>query len=374
MTKPILIRRALELKQDPAHPLYLFAMRPRELLDVASISRISRQPAADLIGYQRGEVKRHVTEIQKYLDTGAVLFPNAVILAFSDEVVFRRSRGPKKDDGLAAAGVLHIPVAEADETRPAWIVDGQQRALALSRSSNADMPVPVAAFFSADLKLQRDQFLRINNARPLPKGLVTELLPEVDTFLPRRMAANKLPSALCAKLNELPASPFCGIVRRASTPSELKRGTYIRDTSVIDMIRPRLNESGGCLFPYRNIAKNETDTDRVLALLIGYWAAVRDTFPEAWARPPKRSRLTHGAGIKAMGALMDKVVPSIDADGDIRAQCAAHLAGLVPHCAWTEGRWEGLNLAWNGIENTSKGVSALSNHLIRQYLTGARPR
>ena len=41
------------------------------------------------------------------------------------------------------------------------------------------MRVPVNAFIADDVPSQRDQFLRVNNTRPLPRGLITELLPEV---------------------------------------------------------------------------------------------------------------------------------------------------------------------------------------------------
>ena len=34
----------------------------------------------------------------------------------------------------------------------------------------------------------RDQFFRINNTKPLPRGLVTELLPNISSPLPPRLA------------------------------------------------------------------------------------------------------------------------------------------------------------------------------------------
>ena len=103
------------------------------------------------------------------------------------------------------------------EAKPGWLVDGQQRALALSRSRRKDFPVPVCAFITDDVEIQRDQFLRINNSRPLPRGLVTELLPEVSSPLPANMALRKMPAAICDLLNREKASPFKGLIRRPST-------------------------------------------------------------------------------------------------------------------------------------------------------------
>jgi hypothetical protein len=48
-------------------------------------------------------------------------------------VRFHQSRGPAVDDGLAAAGTLEIPLPNGRQNKPAWIVDGQQRAVALSK-------------------------------------------------------------------------------------------------------------------------------------------------------------------------------------------------------------------------------------------------
>src|SRR5688572_12968800 len=147
MAKPQPIRRrALRLLQDEAHPLYLFALTGEEILRIADISRISRDEADKLIGYQRQEVRRHIQDIISYLDGESVLFPNSIILALSSAVKFTGSRGPGIDDGLATSGTIEIPVPSAGQTKPAWIVDGQQRALALSRSKRANLPVPVNAF------------------------------------------------------------------------------------------------------------------------------------------------------------------------------------------------------------------------------------
>ena len=198
---PMLRRRALRVTQTTDAPLYLMSLTARELGQIADISRISRDDAGDLIGYQRPEVRKHVQEITEYLDGDRVLFPNPIIIALPSTVSFSCSRGPGNDDICAVAGTLKIPLPNGDGRKPGWIVDGQQRALALSRSRRQDFPVPVNAFVADSVELQRDQFLRINNTRPLPRGLVTELLPEIDTPLPPRLSLRQTPAALCDLLN-----------------------------------------------------------------------------------------------------------------------------------------------------------------------------
>jgi DGQHR domain-containing protein len=361
-------RRALRLLQDEAHPLYTFVLTGEELHAIADVSRLTRGPASKLIGCQRPEVKRHVQDIVTYLDGDRVLFPNSIILAISSQVRFIRSRGPEVDDGLACAGTLEIPLPADGEQKPAWIVDGQQRALALSKCRRKNFPVPVNAFVADEVELQRDQFLRVNNTHPLPRGLISELLPEISTALPARLAARKLPSALCDWLNTQPSSPFHGLIRRASGGP--KGSGVVADTSVLKMIEESLGSPSGCLFPYRNIATNETDAEGICAALVAYWSAVRRAFPDAWGKPPHQSRLMHGAGIRSLGRLMDRVMAGINAR-DPRAVDLAEreLRRVAPVCRWTAGAWEGLNdLAWNDVQNVPRHIRALSNLLIRAYV------
>jgi DGQHR domain-containing protein len=363
-------RRALWLRQDDRHPLYVFSLTGEELLAVADISRISRDSAGKVIGYQRPEVKRHVQDIVTYLNGDGVLFPNSIILALSSAVHFTRSRGPEVDDGLAAAGILELPIPTDGEPRPAWVVDGQQRVLALSKCRRREFPVPVSAFVADEVELQRDQFLRVNNTRPLPRGLISELLPEVSTNLPARLAARKVPAAICDWLNRTPSSPFYQLIRRPSTGRAAEDSGVIADTSVIKMIEESLSSTSGCLFPYRNIATGETDGDGICAVLVAYWTAVKRVFPDAWGGPPHQSRLMHGAGLRAMGRLMDRVMAGVNGR-DPRAVALAELElrRVAPVCRWTQGAWEDLNdLAWNEVQNVPRHVRVLSNYLIRTYL------
>ena len=362
----VIRRRALCIEQAKSGPLYLFTLRADEVMQVAEVARVNRLKTDELIGYQRREVRQHILEIREYLNGDDVLFPNSLILAISPEVVFRRSRGPQNDDGLAKAGMLEIPIPAEGDPKPAFIVDGQQRARALAEAERRDFPVPVSAFVAETVAIQRDQFLRVNNAKPLPRGLVEELLPVALTPFPAKLAAKKIPAELCELLDTDPGSPFYGLIKR---PSKHRRSSaVVAAASVIEMIQESLSSPGGCLFPHRNLATSETDFDAIWTTLTVYWSAVRDTFPEAWGRPPHESRLMHGAGIRAMGRLMDKIMVSVDpADsGSIITACES-LERIAPYCRWSEGCWEELRLNWNEVENTARHHKLLANYLIRTY-------
>jgi len=370
----LLRRRALRIKQDPEHPLYLFSLTGDELLQIADISRISRDDQGKLIGYQRPEVRRHIENIVEYLDSGNVIFPNSVIIALSSDVVFKESRGPKVDQGIAASGTLEIPVPRNGDPKPAWIVDGQQRTMALTHCRRRDLPVPVNAFVADNVELQRDQFLRINSTKPLPKGLIDELLPEVTTVLPATLAARKAPSALCDMLNQDPESPFLGLIKRSSAGSSRKGQTVVTDTVVIQMLQESFGSPSGALFPFRNLATGVTDFGSVRSVLFTYWGAVRDTFPEAWGLKPERSRLMHGAGIRAMGRLMDRVMSAVDVDRPGAANLVrGELERVRPHCRWTNGSWEEVGgLRWNELQNLPSHIRMLSNFLVRTYVSSRK--
>ncbi|WP_109485785.1 DGQHR domain-containing protein DpdB [Occallatibacter savannae] len=372
--KRYVTRRAIRLAQSAKHPLYMFALTGAEILQVADISRLSRADDGKLIGYQRPEVKKHIQDIVDYLETDAGLFPNSIILALSSRVKFRASRGPKVADGLADAGEIEIEIPRDGEQRPGWIVDGQQRALAISKSKRKEMMFPVNAFIADDVEIQRDQFLRVNNTKPLPRGLITELLPEVSSSLPSSLEARKIPSALCDLLNTQEDSPFKGLIIRTSTPAGERKSAVVTDTSIVKMLQESLTTPSGCLFPYRNIATGQSDTDLIWTIVLTYWKAVRNSFPDAWGKAPARSRLMHGAGIRSMGRVMDRVMPSIDVrDSKAVQRVEREIACLVPICHWTSGRWDGLgDIEWNEVQNVPRHIRVLSNFLVRAYVQKGR--
>ena len=101
-----------------------------------------------------------------------------------------------------------------------------------------------------------------------------------------------------------------------------------------------------------------------------YWSAVRETFPEAWALPPTESRLMHGAGLRAMGRVMDRMMGSVNPhDRKTQIRVKRQLRLLRPVCKWTYGVWDELGgMKWNEIQNVPSHVRMLSNYLLRVHL------
>lgn len=365
--KSEIVVRALHTMQGDGLDVYAFFIRGADIVRVANISRVERDESDGLKGFQRPEIRNHVQSIVEYLNLGNVLFPNAIILAMSPEVRFAASRGtkPRGDEGIAQSGTLTIPVY-AEGERIAWIVDGQQRSLALAQTTNQNIAVPVVGFISDSLDVQREQFILVNKAKPLPSRLINELLPETrGVLLPRDLSSRKVPSELCGLLNRDPNSPFFRLIKR---PSDARESTaVITDTAVITMIRNSLNSPLGALAQYKAIGKASADLEAMYRVLTTFWSAVKSVFPDAWGKDPRKSRLMHSAGIEAMGVLMDRIYARLAGADEEEAVVRRELTKVAPACRWTKGSWDDLGVAWNEIQNTPRDIKKLQDALVRAY-------
>ncbi len=367
-----IVVRALRTTQGDKLDVYALFIRGSDLVRIADISRISRDDSDTLKGFQRPEIRSHVKGIINYLNQGDVLFPNAIILALSPEIKFMASRGskPTGDEGIAQAGTLRIPL-HAEGLRSAWIVDGQQRALALAKAENADLPVPVVGFVSDNLTTQREQFILVNKAKPLPTRLINELLPETGTILlPRELSARKAPAELCGLLNRDPRSPFYRLIKLSSDKETSE--SVVTDTAIIKMIRASMTNPLGALYPYKSSDEENTDVEAMYQLLVLFWRAVKECFPNDWALDPKESRLMHSAGIAAMGYIMDLVCAKIGGQETNYSLIRKEVEKIAPHCAWSSGKWPLLNVSWNEVQSTPQDIKHLQDTLLRIYMNSSR--
>jgi DGQHR domain-containing protein len=360
-----LVRRAaIRIVQDHGRELYMFSLPAEVLSQIADVRRARRTPDGELVGYQRSVAPRHVRNIVEYLDSNDVLMPNSIVLALSRRALFRANHG--SDAGSGCSGTIELPVAPLGSRKAAWIVDGQQRATALAASARRGLSVPVNAFF-ADERVQRDQFLRVNSVRPVPRQLVDELLPSLHARLPGALRSRRLPSILCDELNSRRRSPFRQLIRRATFVKGLGGKGVVSDGPMMRMLQNSLQRSHTALSPFISHGV-DADIDRMVEVLCCFWDAARAAFPKAWGLAPSQSRLMHAAGIVAMGALMDHVMPNVDvrAPRD-RDRVERRLRQMAPSCAWTERSWPKLGLEWNAVQSVASHVRDLSHLLISLY-------
>src|ERR1700754_3424787 len=325
---------ALAIRQSSDRTLYSFAVDGKQLPRFAAVSRVHRTDHHQLDGYQRAESLAHVKTIRKYLESEDAILPNALVVAFDSRVRFTASGEP--DGSGVQVGRLVIPIDddEPDHTKPGGIVDGQQRSAAIRDADVDRFPVYVTAFITDSVAEQRSQFILVNSAKPLPKGLIYELLPATPVEdLPVLLLKRRFPALLLDRLNYDADSP---LKRRIRTPTTAE-GT-IKDNSVLKMLAMSIED--GALYQWFDSDTGTGDIEAMLALLKSFWHAVKDTFPDAWDVSPRRSRLVHGVGVVALGCLMDEISYHLREDGIPTARrFEEQLRLIAPDCAWTSGVW-----------------------------------
>ena len=187
---------ALEIRQGKVRKLYSFAVDGKLLPAFTTISRIGRDEERHVKGYQRPEVLSHIAEIRNYLESENPMIPNAIVVAFDKRVSFRASTNGHASDEYCKPGTLIIPVDPTvpDSGKPGWIVDGKQRMAAIRDARIRQFPICVVAFVTECDQEQREQFILVNSTKPLPKGLIYELLPTTESRLPSIIQRDPLES------------------------------------------------------------------------------------------------------------------------------------------------------------------------------------
>jgi DGQHR domain-containing protein len=337
--------KAIRAKQAPNHDVFVFAADPHDVLAFSEIERVARKEDGALSGFQRHQISSHIKDIRDYLSREDALLPNAVIVAFIDRVRITELAG----------GVLDIEVQVDDGKKPGFVVDGQQRLTALSGLEKPGFQVFVSALVCKDYNELRQQFVLINNTRPLPKTLIYELLPEVDG-LPERFTARKFSARIVDRLNFTSTSSLHRQVKQHTNPNGV--------LSDIAMQKLVMNSaSDGAI---RDFIQYENREDHSYELISEFFAAVEEVFGPEWiGMTPRQSRLVHGAGLVAMGFVMDHLFYAEGATK--RQQFIDGLEALKPYTAWTSGQWtltETDVRPWNGIQNTPSDIDALTRYLV----------
>jgi DGQHR domain-containing protein len=336
--------RAIRAQQAQGHNVFVFAANPNDVLSFSEIDRVGRNEDGQLTGFQRHQIASHINEIRDYLSRDDALLPNAVILAFVEGISVI-------DNG---DGTLDIEV-DTSSGKPGYVVDGQQRLSALSGIKKPGFEVFVSALVCKDYNELRQQFVLINNTRPLPKTLIYELLPNVDG-LPGRFTARKFAARIVDRLNHTHGSSLFGEIRQHTNPSGM-----LSDTAMQKVVMN--SASDGAI---RSFVQYEDREDRAFEFVNEFFAAVVSVFGPEWhGMSPRQSRLRHGAGLVAMGFVMDLLYSS---DGAIQRHQFEHaLEQLKPHTAWTSGQWklsDGDERPWNGIQNTPVDIDLLARFLV----------
>lgn len=344
--------KAIRASQAPEHDVFTFAATPEQIWNFAEIERVGREENGQLRGFQRHQIASHIKEIRDYLRRDDALLPNALIVAFIGGVKIK-----DKDDG-----VVDIEIKVGNE-KPGFVVDGQQRLSALSGLAKSGFQVFVSALICKDYNELRQQFVLINNTRPLPKTLIYELLPTVEG-LPERFTTRKFSARIVDRLNYTRRSSLYGEIRQHTNPKGV-----LSDTAMQKLVMNSVSDG-----VIREFIKHDDYEDRAYEIINSFFGAVKSVFGSEWVgMTPKTSRLRHGAGIVAMGFVMEFLYSSEGVT--TQAEFEGHLKLLKEYTAWTSGQWR---LApyderpWNGIQNTPSDIDLLTNYLVRSMKRALR--
>ena len=275
-------------RQSQTHSVFSFATSKTDIARFARIERVGRDHRGSLHGFQRPQIANHIQEIRDYLEKPNAILPNPVVVAFTDAVTLEPLSSVEGRFGRLTIDVSNGP--------PGWIVDGQQRFTALNELVRRNFDVLVSGFVCDGLEELRKQFILINNTRPLPKPLIYELLPQVND-LPPRLSSRSHAALITEALNYRPDSSLRGLIRQQTNPKGV-----IRDTAVQRIILNSLSD--GFLRFYAD--DPELLMERGVQVVSEFFHAVRQVFADDWeGKTPRTSRLVHGAGIIAMGYVME---------------------------------------------------------------------
>jgi len=336
---------AVRANQAAGHDVFVFAANPSDVLSFAEIERVSRADDGQLKGFQRHQVASHIRDIRDYLSRDDAILPNAVIVAFIDGVKIK-----DRTDG-----VVEVEISAPDGQKPGFVVDGQQRLTALSGIDKPNFQVFVSALVCKDYNELRQQFVLINNTRPLPKTLIYELLPNVEG-LPERFTQRKFSARIVDLLNFSRESSLYGEIRQHTNPKGV-----ISDTAMQRLVMN--SASDGAI---RSFIQYEDRDARAFNLVSEFFHAIAKVYRPAWiGMTPRFSRLRHGAGIVAMGFVMDHLYSTEGATE--RHQFEPALGLLEEYTAWTSGQWQLQSWdtrPWNGIQNTPSDIDLLTRYLV----------
>lgn len=347
--------RAIRHNQNGKY-VYSLSIQGNEVLDIASVDNVRRDENGILLGYQRVQIKKHIKEITEYMNKSDAILPNAIVVCFDSIVKFEEI-----SDGM---GYLIIP----DDKIHGFIVDGQQRSTALfdaEELKNKTFEVAVNAFIADEPEIQREQFMLVNNSKPLPKTLLNELMPNTSNTLPKALEEKKLPNMLIQELNRNEHSVFFNRIR-THTCSE----GYITENSLLLPIKASL-DGHGCLFEYTSFATGkETNIDAMLQIIDNYFTAIGELWSEDFNLKPRLTRLTHGGGIKALFDLLDAIHARIDKE--LLLYTIEDFKNILISLTldWRDMKVQdgrGNEISIMELQNNSKDKAILSNYLLRRF-------
>lgn len=262
------------------------------------------------LGIQRPLKEDRVKEIRKFITTLDASFPTSIVISVDE----RCARIVDTHDGKFLCIEPYIDEESGDTIidfdAMATIIDGQHRLKAFEGTS-INWQLSVNIFVGADEGTQAMLFSKVNLAQTkVNKSLVYDLFS-----LDRDRSPEKTCHELVVNLNEMQESPFKGMIKRLGSATEGVFGETLSQATLVKGILPLItNDPMGDRdigkragsFPDRGLRDFEKrifypffqqkQDHRILAVLINYYSAVKERWPDAWSNTGRGAVLSKTNG------------------------------------------------------------------------------
>lgn len=327
--------RAISVEQ-PIGVFFLASIPAKDLVKISWADlRHMEQELDRYVGIQRELKPDRVTEIARFVNSVDATFPTSVVLAVKDScITFDEKTGTLTlHEGVDETTGEVIPLE-----RVANILDGQHRVEGLKGLVEHEVfDVPVSIFVEADIADQAYIFATVNLAQTkVNKSLVYDLLDYAKARSPQRSAHD-----IVVALDGAAKSPFYEKIKRlgTATPGRAPGIETLAQATVVNSILPLISrdpeadrydlaknkklhvrESEYRSTPLRHLWVAERDIE-IARILLEYFSAVKDRWPQAWESREKGAMLSRTNGFRAFAKFFKLVYlrekPEMDGESPV---------------------------------------------------------
>lgn len=322
--------------------LYVFSLPSNTLRNICWVLPRSRDNPQEI---QRALDTTKLRSIGEFLKKENSFLPNSLVLNLTKKVRFEPS-------GDGKSGTLIFPTDGRENqgkkitdttNKYGYILDGQHRLVGFEYAPGIVFDLPVTAFIAADDTLGKKVFTDINSTQAKVSPILLQAIQyEIGEIQPEKMSA----IAVAKRLNEQTDSPFYGMVK--FSPDE--RGK-ISSVTLSTYIRPIIGLDGPL---------NEKNENQRVQILLNYFQAFREIYPQAWGS--KAHVLTKTTGLYVMCGLFSRAYQRVERYEGGQATVQAFKRQLqdlisVSILGWSSERF--------GSMTNRKGMEALRRAILR---------
>ena len=313
MTSRTRIELAFDEVNQQVGTFYSCTIKAQRLLEICQFDfrQITENNGVkEFLGIQRPLNDARVKDIRRYIHTDDACFPTSIVISVDERCASFVQHGESRKLVISS---FEDPVDERNVVpfrAVARIIDGQHRLKAFEGTEqNWDLSVNI--FVGADEGTQAMIFSKVNLAQTkVNKSIVYDLFS-----LDKGRSPEKTSHEIVVNLNDLSESPLCGMIKRLGSATDGVFGETLSQATIVKGILPYISKDpmldrdigrrvgswpdrGAEDFEKRifyPFFKNRED-HKILAILINYYSAIKEKWPDAWKNTGRGAILTRTNG------------------------------------------------------------------------------